>query len=45
MNRTKREQAVKVFMSKEKARIMLLSLKCGGRHLGNQLNNQKLTNL
>lgn len=30
MNRVKREQAVKVFMSKEKARVMLMSLKCGG---------------
>ncbi|KAF9486204.1 hypothetical protein BDN70DRAFT_822530 [Pholiota conissans] len=30
MNRAKRDQAVKVFMSKEKARVMLMSLKCGG---------------
>jgi SNF2 family DNA or RNA helicase len=31
MSRTKREQAVTVFMAKEKARVMLMSLKCGGR--------------
>ncbi|KJA26761.1 hypothetical protein HYPSUDRAFT_35906 [Hypholoma sublateritium FD-334 SS-4] len=30
MNRPKRDQAVQVFMSKEKARVMLMSLKCGG---------------
>jgi SNF2 family DNA or RNA helicase len=30
MTPTKREQAVQVFMSKEKARVMLMSLKCGG---------------
>ncbi|KAJ3514867.1 hypothetical protein NLJ89_g2121 [Agrocybe chaxingu] len=30
MNRTKRDQAVKVFMAREKARVMLMSLKCGG---------------
>ncbi|KAG6905532.1 hypothetical protein DXG01_002192 [Tephrocybe rancida] len=30
MNRAKRDQAVRVFMSKDKARIMLMSLKCGG---------------
>jgi SNF2 family DNA or RNA helicase len=30
MTRTKRDQAVKVFMAKEKARVMLMSLKCGG---------------
>ncbi|KAJ7136080.1 SNF2 family N-terminal domain-containing protein [Mycena epipterygia] len=30
MNRNKREQAVQVFMSKDKARVMLMSLKCGG---------------
>ena len=30
MNRVKRDQAVRVFMSKDKARVMLMSLKCGG---------------
>jgi len=30
MNTTKRDQAVQVFMSKDKARVMLMSLKCGG---------------
>lgn len=30
MNRSKRDQAVRVFMSKDKARVMLMSLKCGG---------------
>ncbi|PPQ65989.1 hypothetical protein CVT26_010649 [Gymnopilus dilepis] len=30
MSRTQRERAVQVFMSKEKARVMLMSLKCGG---------------
>jgi hypothetical protein len=30
MNRNKREQAVQVFMAKDKARVMLMSLKCGG---------------
>ncbi|KAJ7637082.1 SNF2 family N-terminal domain-containing protein [Roridomyces roridus] len=30
MTPNKREQAVQVFMSKDKARIMLMSLKCGG---------------
>ncbi|KAL0578872.1 hypothetical protein V5O48_003105, partial [Marasmius crinis-equi] len=30
MNRTKREQAVRVFMSKDNAPIMLMSMKCGG---------------
>ena len=30
MDRRKRDQAVRVFMSKEKARVMLMSLKCGG---------------
>ncbi|KZT10363.1 uncharacterized protein LAESUDRAFT_755872 [Laetiporus sulphureus 93-53] len=30
MNRQKREQAVRVFMSKDKATILLMSLKCGG---------------
>ncbi|KAJ7721949.1 SNF2 superfamily protein [Mycena maculata] len=30
MNRNKRDQAVQVFMSKDKARVMLMSLKCGG---------------
>lgn len=31
MNRSKRDQAVRVFMSKDKARVMLMSLKCGGK--------------
>lgn len=31
MNRVKRDQAVRIFMSREKARVMLMSLKCGGR--------------
>lgn len=30
MNRNKRDQAVRLFMSREKARIMLMSMKCGG---------------
>ncbi|KAJ2912392.1 hypothetical protein MD484_g8028, partial [Candolleomyces efflorescens] len=30
MNRDKRDQAVRVFMSKDKAKVMLMSLKCGG---------------
>ncbi|PPQ82538.1 hypothetical protein CVT25_007147 [Psilocybe cyanescens] len=30
MSRTKRDQAVQIFMSREKARVMLMSLKCGG---------------
>ncbi|KII91157.1 hypothetical protein PLICRDRAFT_104830 [Plicaturopsis crispa FD-325 SS-3] len=30
MDRKKRDQAVKVFMHKDKARVMLMSLKCGG---------------
>jgi SNF2 family DNA or RNA helicase len=33
MNREKRDVAVRVFMSKEKAKIMLMSLKCGGTSL------------
>ena len=32
MNRVKRDQAVQVFMSREKARVMLMSLKCGGTY-------------
>lgn len=31
MNRDKRDAAVRVFMSKNKARVMLMSLKCGGK--------------
>ncbi|KAG6840996.1 hypothetical protein C0991_002776 [Blastosporella zonata] len=34
MNRAKRDQAVRVFMSKDKARVMLMSLKCGGKSVG-----------
>lgn len=30
MSRTKRDQAVTIFMAKEKAHVMLMSLKCGG---------------
>ncbi|KZT22721.1 hypothetical protein NEOLEDRAFT_625750 [Neolentinus lepideus HHB14362 ss-1] len=30
MNRAKRDQAVRVFMAKDKAKVMLMSLKCGG---------------
>ncbi|OSX63442.1 hypothetical protein POSPLADRAFT_1045766 [Postia placenta MAD-698-R-SB12] len=30
MNRRKRDQAIRVFMAKDKATIMLMSLKCGG---------------
>ncbi|KAJ3796224.1 SNF2 family N-terminal domain-containing protein [Lentinula aff. detonsa] len=30
MSRTKREVAVRLFMAKDKARVMLMSLKCGG---------------
>ncbi|KAG5653742.1 hypothetical protein H0H81_010999, partial [Sphagnurus paluster] len=30
MNRVKRDQAVRAFMSRDKARVMLMSLKCGG---------------
>ncbi|KAJ7076087.1 SNF2 superfamily protein [Mycena belliarum] len=30
MTRNQRDQAVQVFMSKDKARVMLMSLKCGG---------------
>ncbi|KAF7800359.1 hypothetical protein EIP86_011609 [Pleurotus ostreatoroseus] len=30
MNRSKRDQAVRVFMAKDKAMIMLMSMKCGG---------------
>lgn len=30
MNRSQRDTAVRVFMSKDKAKIMLMSLKCGG---------------
>jgi len=30
MNRQKRDQAVRVFMAKDNAQIMLMSLKCGG---------------
>ena len=30
MSRFKRDQAVRVFMSRDKARVMLMSLKCGG---------------
>ena len=30
MNRRERDQAVRVFMSKDKAPVMLMSLKCGG---------------
>ncbi|EGO03554.1 hypothetical protein SERLA73DRAFT_69411 [Serpula lacrymans var. lacrymans S7.3] len=30
MNRAKRDQAVRVFMAKDKAQVMLMSLKCGG---------------
>ena len=33
MNRNKRDHAVRVFMSKDKARVMLMSLKCGGKLL------------
>lgn len=30
MNRHKRDQAVRAFMAKDKAQVMLMSLKCGG---------------
>ena len=30
MDRTKRDHAVKVFMAKDKAAVMLMSMKCGG---------------
>jgi SNF2 family DNA or RNA helicase len=30
MNREKRDQTIRVFMSKDNAQIMLMSLKCGG---------------
>jgi SNF2 family DNA or RNA helicase len=30
MNREKRDQTIRVFMAKENAQIMLMSLKCGG---------------
>lgn len=30
MNRVKRDQAVRTFMANDKARVMLMSLKCGG---------------
>jgi SNF2 family DNA or RNA helicase len=30
MNRKKRDQAVRIFMAKDKAQVMLMSLKCGG---------------
>ncbi|TFK47603.1 P-loop containing nucleoside triphosphate hydrolase protein [Heliocybe sulcata] len=30
MDRAKRDQAVRVFMAKDKAKVMLMSLKCGG---------------
>ena len=33
MNRNKRDHAVRVFMSKDKARVMLMSLKRGGKPL------------
>lgn len=29
-DRAKRDQAVRVFMAKDKAQVMLMSLKCGG---------------
>lgn len=31
MNRAMRDQAIRIFMSKDKARVMLMSLKCGGK--------------
>lgn len=31
MNRAKRDQAVRAFMSKDQAYVMLMSLKCGGK--------------
>lgn len=30
MSRAKRDQAVRVFMAKDKAMVMLMSMKCGG---------------
>ncbi|KAJ6631188.1 SNF2 family N-terminal domain-containing protein [Mycena sp. CBHHK59/15] len=42
MNRNKREQAVQVFMSKDKARVMLMSLKCGGVGLNLTRANNRL---
>ncbi|KAF9003231.1 SNF2 family N-terminal domain-containing protein [Cyathus striatus] len=30
MNRSKRDNAIRIFMSKDKAKVMLMSLKCGG---------------
>lgn len=30
MNRADRQKAVRIFMSRDKAKIMLMSLKCGG---------------
>ena len=37
MDRPKRDRAIKVFMSKEKARVMLMSLKCGGKRALNTI--------
>lgn len=30
MNRTKRDMSVRAFMAKDKAKYMLMSMKCGG---------------
>jgi SNF2 family DNA or RNA helicase len=30
MNRVQRDAAVRVFMSRDKAKVMLMSMKCGG---------------
>lgn len=44
MNRAKRDQAVRVFMSKNEARVMLMSLKCGGGFYERFRNNARQIN-
>jgi len=43
MNRTKRDQAVRIFMSKDKAKVMLMSLKCGGAGLNLTRSNRVIS--
>ncbi|KAG6855888.1 hypothetical protein H0H87_009686, partial [Tephrocybe sp. NHM501043] len=45
MNRVKRDQAVRVFMAKDKARVMLMSLKCGGKSICVGLNLTRANNV
>lgn len=45
MIRTKRDLAVRVFMAKDKATIMLMSMKCGGVGLNLTRANRKTSSI